>query len=451
MNNARKNKPLEPSSAGGKNGSGQPKGQGKRRQQRRRRDNAPGDITKGLAELGISRNKLARTNKMGRALDPRGSRRRLGHTLLGSSWAVRVLHPCGEGLDAVPKIPDGSYDNSVAMERRQEISIERPSVISTPTWDVVFVAAPFLCASHFAIAYDGSTSPNQSQIQEAFYQGLCIPQSYNGWTTYTVNNGPTFQICSYPATTLDIFTNGGTYDHKGPIPSTYFRSVRRTFHGITTELDAAALSNQGRVVSAQFGPSVTPQFQSTAGTDEAWFSEVPALTLAGEVQTDLKVVQSEARFGAYLPSRMYHLPGFASNNLWYNMGVLYNSGDTAVADSNSSNIYLDGWGWSVVHYAGISASSNIRVKVREGLELTVNSASPYTPFLTPSYPDDDLAVRVVRAFFKQQAHAYPASYNALNKMIPELVRGIGSVLSILGVPYVGDLSSLLSGYLNRFT
>lgn len=400
-----------------------------------------------------SRDPRVPADSMGRALDTRGTSRRLGDTVLGSSWVIKALHPCGEGVNVVPKIPDGSYDSSVVLERRSEYQLAIPSGISTVTsWDLIIVSTPFLCGNHIAIAYDSSITPTVDQLESCVYQAICISPTYSTgvYTSFTTTN--TYYLKVLTSSVLDIFQAGAVYSATGAIETTYFRAIRRTYHGMTATLDAPSLSNQGRIVSCQFPPSVSAQYQSvTTVAQEAWISEPPALTFDGETQADLKAVQCEATMGAYIPSRMYERPAMSSNNEWYTMGVQKQNGSNTVGANSGSNVHLRGWGWSVAHFSGLSTAASVRLKVREGLELTVNSLSPYSPFLTPSYPDDTTAIRICRAYFKQQAHAYPASYNALNKMIPELVRNIGSVLSVLGIPHVGNLSSAVASFLTHYT
>nr|QVG60631.1 putative capsid protein [Helianthus astrovirus A]QVG60633.1 putative capsid protein [Helianthus astrovirus A] len=387
-----------------------------------------------------------------------GDLSRLGNTTSGSQWAMRVLHPCAEGLTFVPKVPDGALDSSVAFERRDEWQLKPPAFADKPTtWNIIVVEAPFLFAPIIAVAFSVSVTSTQQAVKDALIDGLTKPDVYNkDWVAYG-----SYYVKVLTPTVLDHWnpTSPQSLDNFASI----MRSIRRTYCGTTLDLDAPTLANQGRLVVAQVPPGVTKQDgvptyrpeQTGDPTPDSvemeWSFLLPPVSFNTEVQTDLKVVEKQAKIGAYNPSRMWGCPDLTEYYERYGLRIHYDFTSQGYSSDQykSGNYHLRGWGWTVSNFEGISIAASIRLKRREGLELAPGNFSLFAPFATDGYLEDAKAISVVKAYFRRQAHSYPSSFNELNKMIPTLVAGLGSVLSSLGMPIAGPLSQIVSGILRQ--
>lgn len=164
-------------------------------------------------------------------------------------------------------------------------------------------------------------------------------------------------------------------------------------------------------------------------------------------QMDSKVRQAEAKCGDYIPHR-YWEPVF-NNTAARDRGLfgLLRSTERNVDPSGTKtptnfNIPLEGWGIHQSFWLDMHATSSLRVKRREGIEINTSAASDYSPFATPAYPSDARALTVFREFCREQPHSFESNFNSLGGMLSNIIGGIGSVLRNLNIPIVSDIAEV---------
>lgn len=141
------------------------KGEGRRRRRRNRNLRRRMALQAWTNVPGVEVPRL-RDGTLGNPMDPRTTMalRQMGQTSLGAHWVLRALHPCGEGLNLVPKIPDGALSESVILERRDEFDIKTPWVDDqNATWSVVVISVPTLRTPLMVIAWNGSVEGSDLQ------------------------------------------------------------------------------------------------------------------------------------------------------------------------------------------------------------------------------------------------------------------------------------------------
>jgi hypothetical protein len=417
----------------------------RRRQLRRERMAALTNSIEQVTNLSNVPN-ATRTGVTPNPADPRTTQKMLANTPSGAQWVLKVLHPNGENNHYVPKVPDGSASESVVLERRDEFNIAIPSEMTTDTWTLVIVQMPTLCKSLVAVA--GETDElTQDAVRMAVQNAMQSPQAAGGnWPNW--NNTGTLHWTRCRMTTLDVETTDIQ------VAENLFKSVRRTYCGLTCDFDAADLTNKGRVTTGQFqNIAETRTFDVTApdaGTVDAFVVNHPPYVINQIVQEDLKNRQALAKTGDYIPMRIWQptIPFVSSSQARIVSDPI--SFNPALDHSDYPlNIWFDGWGSSVQRWEDIHRTSSIRIKRREGLEFVTGVNSPYGPFASIAFSDDDKAIKVAREFARTEPHSYEADFNDKNKMATSIIGGLGNALGNLGIPIVSDLAPVLGGILGK--
>lgn len=234
------------------------------------------------------------------------------------------------------------------------------------------------------------------------------------------------------------------------------KSIRRTYLGSTFDLNAASLTNQGRVVAGQWSPDVTlatsPDLSTPPVYSDVYLVQAPAVSETDIVQSDELRVAHEAKCGLYFPNR----PGstgaaFTSASEMRNLAV-YRPGvapDPAQPVSPVQNdLWLRGWLIGVSHWTGMAGTSTIRIKRNEGIELVASAASVYSPFATPALPNDMRAMQVVQEFARREPHGYYADFNELGTMLQHVLTGVGDAVASLGLPVLSSVGQSVSDLAN---
>ncbi|APG76932.1 putative capsid protein [Hubei permutotetra-like virus 6] len=390
--------------------------------------------------------------------DPRSetSVLQMGSTPSGRTAALKVLHPNMEACQMVVKFPDGAVSTSVSMERRDEFEIPPfPPTVSTDKWDCIVMHLPFLVGRQGVIKWNSTlTTPSEATLQrvvQVLLENIGSPdRQYPLWYAYTADGIP-FLISILSSSVL---TSGVAYSGVSGL-SLYAKSIRRTCLGVTTDLDASDLYNNGRVVSGQWTPDVTTARHDTTDivtgfvmhTFDIYQMQVPAVTTSSIVSSDEFSRQAEAKTGSYMPLRTCSSTiNMTPVQQWRNLAIELPGVDAdTITSSNCNDLFLQGWSIGVEYWSGLSNQANLRMKVREDLEIVPSPDSPYSPFATPAYPDDVRARAVIQEFSRKQPHAYPASYNENNILLKKLISAVGEVVEDLGLPI---LSPLVKGVRN---
>jgi hypothetical protein len=387
--------------------------------------------------------------------DPRskfGKLPSLGNTRSGSEWALKCLHPNGEGIDVKPKIPDGAASDSVQLERRDLYDVKPPVALfsgdneGNDHFDLFVVDLPLLRMSTILVAGLPSTITDKA-VED-------VLRRY----THIENDSAIFPL--WLEVDKNIFMSicqSSVLDSGVPLrnPTVYgetFKGIRRCYKGITSDYDAATLTDEGRVVSGQFPVISTLAEETTLPKEDAPTSVWDTYEMSffpfsqSEItQQDSKHRSGLAKNGDYTPLRLWQpeIPFKSEAEL----RVLRFPIDEERISSGAQNIVFAGWGSFVCRWENVHKTTSIFLKIQEGLELTPNNRSPYGPFLTPGYPDDPRALSVVREFARTQPHSFEACFNEKNKMAKSILGGLGNVISNLGIPVVSDIAGPLGNLL----
>lgn len=394
--------------------------------------------------------------------DPRSSRslRALGRTPAGREWVLRLLHPNGEGLNVVPKIPDGAVNNSIALSRSDEYILSIPTDLAVEDWTCGLLHTPFLLRTRIAYAFDPSNAPSSETLVynlqtflekvDPFKDG---PGVYPAW--YTIKDG-TMTLCF-------TFLNPNSLSYQSTFDNV--REVRRVCYGCTVDFDFNELYNHGRVTSGQFPPDVAlrqayrviriadPDAEVVTEVDDIYFISAPPLLQDGITQTDVTLkYQNEAVCGSYLPLRLW-APDVAFTPVSEMRKVALNHFKDVVDNPDatlSGDLILRGFGWGVDVYAGIHKTAKLRLKVNEILEVLPTNNSVYSPFLTPGASRDARAFEIATEFGRISPHCYVADYNHSNGLFGSIISNLGNAVSNLGIPIVSDLASIAGGILGMW-
>lgn len=433
-----------------------------RRRRIRRREYVSRELAAGVQAMNMGYQKVDNRTvalKSG-ALSPVDPRTRtamtqLGNTIEGRRACLKILHPCMEGDRNVIKIPDGAVSTSVAMERRDEykVSAATAAVTAVADWCCVVITLPLINARQVVMRWSSTISPTQAQLEH----GLLALLDNVGNSTYAY---PTFTSLNtvigvavegsilLPSTLSPSIVNTGITTLSGLI-----KSIRRSCCGVTTQLDASSLYNQGRVVTGQWTLDVSLGTFATVGTvatDTTAVTDVvdvyrltaPPLIDSTMVQSDEFIRQAEAKDGSYMPIRTCANEWALSSATEYRKVLVDTTASVeAVDDNDYRDLRLNGWCVGVSYYSGLDYRSDLRIKVIEDMELVPSASSIYGPFATPALPSDARAREMVQEFSRTQAHDYPASYNEFGLLLQELVSGISKAVAGLGLPIISPIAN----------
>ncbi|APG76554.1 capsid protein [Hubei noda-like virus 8] len=366
----------------------------------------------------------------------------LGNTSTGRAAAQKILHPCEEGAQPFVRFPDGAASITTAFERRDEYMISRQYTADS-NMNILVVHLPFLRYNRLVIQWDSSQSPTDYDLQTVFTEALTGVAIYPSWNTKTT--GDTSDQITYYTTILspNVLTPGG-----GGTPEaarSYLRNVRRVYYGSTQDLDASSLYDEGRVVAGQWSPDVVlgiNRARDNTVQNSCYRLSVPALTSESIVQSDAYRYQALAKTGCYMPLRPSDPDvQFSGASEQRPLEIAFHqSGNITGNLTTVDDIWLRGWNIGVELWTNIDYRANLRYKTCEGLELSPSANSLYSTFEGRGYPRDDRALSVIREFARSQPHAYPADFNDKNLLWGQLIRGLGTALSSLGLPILSQVA-----------
>ena len=393
----------------------------------------------------INRNGQRYVIGKGNIADPRNIVASMGATGPGRSWAVRALHPCGEDLTGTLRgIPDRTSMPICCPEGRLFTNVTKPSLSvrtqpegndfdwgKVKTWNLCIISLPS----------DRGLIVLQANASDAFVDTNPAENASIGvwnWVKPDATPSDSVTVASAACMILEV-----------PVisSSTSLESVAQSFRvdyfGVTTHLNAPALSNQGRVVAGQVtGNYHQPELTNPSAQAEVWDIHV-LMDQVQLTQTDVSVYNGEAKKGVYLPHRIANpvvnlkqipkLPRNVRINPPSDGEIVGGDlGDTAFIDTD--------WLVGVQFYLGIDPAASVDVKVRLGLEFGVSFDSPWRPFVMKSPLLDQKALDVVATLAQSEPHAYEAKYNDLGKIL----NNIGSGLGQMGIPIVSDVANTVT-------
>nr|WPV63130.1 MAG: coat protein [Wufeng shrew permutotetravirus 15] len=401
--------------------------------------------------------------------DPRTDRAltELGNTGNGRSWCLKALHPNGEGINMVPKFPDGSVTTSVVLQRADRYDLKSPFTTDLPLWNVLIIDFPFLGLNRVAIAHQ-TADITDILLQDAVMH-ILNKQPYSAssffypeWADPLATTAASGRLLATILCPKVLYPDDGLSNWFGTL-----KEVRRTYYGSTIDLNASALTDQGTATAGQFPPDVGQQTRSiteligdpkeevVTSTYDVFTFTLPPMTVDGIVATDqTQKYQDLAKEGLYTPLRYWssNVPFTPISNARY-VEAAHESGvvPTNFAGDVRKDIFLAGFGTSVSLFNGLDKSASLSLKVNEGLELVPSVGSLYSPFLSPGFSSDARARDLCQEFARSSPHHYPADFNHSNGILGSIIGGLGSAIGNLGIPIISDivggLGDLIGGLL----
>jgi len=327
----------------------------------------------------------------------------------------------------------------------RDIVLRWPSTV-TPTSDELYAVVTRINDE----SYTGGTPT------AALYPNFSLSSSLTGVADVAPYTSIEYSILTSSTLTPALLADDANY-------SSLFKDMRRSALGYTTDLDASDLYNQGRVVSGQWTPSIslgTNDQQADVGGTNVVINEydtyefvLPAITTSDIVSSDMFRRQAEAKYGSYMPIRLCTPKvDFSPSSELRQISAIQPGLSGALQDDTgqrqANDIWLRGWAVGVELWLNLDPHAELRMKVVEDLELDPSPKSTFSPFMSPGYPSDDLALSVVREFSRLSPHAYDADFNRLNKMMTNLLNGLGDVLGNLGIPVLSGLAKPATNFLS---
>lgn len=372
----------------------------------------------------------------------------MGQTPSGRMAALKILHPNGECDEYTTKFPDGCANTTIALERRDEFKISCPSGTVEGNWNCIIMDIPFFVMTQIAIRWDAKVTPTDALLNLA---------------AKSVMEAPGFKKAQYPAFVPGRLTDFDfeysilgaselTPRYRGSKAGVAvdIKQMRRTYMGVTIDLDANSLADQGRVVYGQWKPDVTlataynNSVEPPPVVKNTYNLQTPAMTINNIVQSDELCYQAEAKHGLYAPIRTaeFDLPMTAAQE-WRAIEVYYPGEDPGFVepgDEELKDLWLRGWLIGTSHWSDLDHTASLRIKRKEGLELISAPAGVYAAFASMALPNDLRAMQIIQEFSRREPHGYPADYNELGTMLQKIIGGISGAVADLGLPVISDVA-----------
>lgn len=347
----------------------------------------------------------------------------IADTAAGRRWALRALHPNDESAGGGAPIPDLSLSQSANLEVRHGTIVTAPNdaVTDKSNWDCQFIVLPF---PDVALAYRRRKAGND-------------------WSFFYILNPLQNQVT--PGSFIHEDDTHGFEPGTLPALSESTTSTRQSFRGLTVELNANSISDQGYMTAGQWGakPSMVPLVPSTKNGSQitAEIDHYVVESIPGEPDQIIRQCpeagQWTARQGVYIPcyptdpTHPYESTG---------VNVVNNSGDAIVsmgkpvllrgnnADAIQYTPELVYYGTSstaaatsacfinqnlaTVIFSGLDHTANLFLKMRSGVECIPQRESPMAAFTETAPMVDTKALQFVQAMASRIPICYPAKYNS---------------------------------------
>lgn len=373
-----------------------------------------------------------------------------GSTESGRAWCTKALHP-SDPVGEIQGLPDQSARTVVMQSYTQVINIPAPAG-SVGTWEgeVYFTTDPSAPVCFYTRDTGGAHTYNHTTHNTAWGNSV-----------------------------TDAATNF----------SNAFESWRVCYAGLTANLDATSLTNQGSVVACQvvaapvdlghvsgtlaaggaaacaynvlaYQPGDTPEYVQSAIMPNAYTG------LAREgVYMPLRLDSNHQRWWTPSEARCMDVSGLAINTKAYKVpsaawpGLIGDGFYPATAGA-----YFDpasGWNGDVhlrpctnligaMCFVGLHLDATIRLTFRIGVEGTVEPGTALTPYQHESAEYDPVAVDTYYAIARKMKDAYPASFNDLGKLwgvIKQIATFLGP--SVREIPVVGPSVAAIASQIGR--
>jgi hypothetical protein len=415
----------------------------------------------GVAKNGSTVNKL-------RKLLPND----LGTTEHGREWALKVLHPMGEGNNRTVGIPDTTNLPVAVPEMRTEFTVNAPKTLagaalpSDQNWDCVILV------------------PDSTEIAALI---MTKPSNVSWADLRAALNLPTV-VCTPPQ-----FVYHALFDPAvGDVTTNHIADkYRHTHKGCSIHMDSNFISNQGKVFADHWPVDFSPISLTAAETGtsavRATLHRLPDLSSGAMVQRSPRVYVNNAREGTYVvmyPVQAtvaipYHdiaadqVPEGATGegNAWMMFNYPDESAvltDAVIGDkahlkymsSATSRYAQGGFSCGIINIQGLASTANLFAKSFAGIEMVPTSSSAVQAFTGPSPLLDRTALDAVARVAQQSPGAYPVSYNDLSQILGtvyDTIKGITTPVNEIakfagstGIPVISDIGNFIKGITGLF-
>jgi hypothetical protein len=399
------------------------------------------------------------------------------NTNAGIDFIKAAMNPCGDDpLSNLEGIPDGSGTSLCLLKLRDDMIIapptfyeeQDPPIAPDTPWTCVIFSTPYFMSQLIIIRFPENAPPNTTQLRgainamtaaewsSAFYPSFYFPSSFlNDLGFVTAYDGPPFELTVLRPASFNNFSALNTSSGWS-----YFRKWRTTYKGHTVHLNAPALANQGRVISAATATESSVKNILNQGVvanindvTAARYSVTPPFQDNILAMTDTQAYQDLAKKGVYCIHRHW------------NKAIIWNEAedvrpiwraasaaqtDISVSVPNLDYLKFDGFdlnlGWVVDQFRGLSTQASLHIKHRVGIEVNVPGTSPWAPFLQSSLLEDDGAWNLYFHLSTTLPHAYESSYNDMGF----LTNILGKAINLFSGPLKGAIkvgANVLRGFI----
>lgn len=365
----------------------------------------------------------------------------LGLTKEGRNFVYQRIHPCGTTHHVGLGVPDGSPSTSTKLSFYLRETIPPPTGVTIQdAWDCMMII------------------PATDQTQAIYASG---PAGTNFATGEIWGNTPAVGT----ENGVVYFPNKRQSTPFGDLnPVTWARencdSGRIVYKGVTVELNAPNLANQGVVYAGQVDrtPSLNAldaEYGAVTGvadyTVELPFDEEALMT----VRVD-RAYQGQAADGVYLPFRFVNednefrsvraglkrISGLQITDSLTGTEYVAVEGNRTYsrvggASHSQWDAYMTGSSYGVVFWRGISGAATLNLKIRMGEEILAVASSPLSAAGSSCMEEDEQAMSVVDKIQGIFPDAFPADHNDRGKILGifgKVFKGLSAAGSLLPGP-----------------
>jgi hypothetical protein len=395
----------------------------------------------------------------------------LGSTVYGSDFCRRYLHPCDEARVEPMKIPDDVNDQSAAVEQRI-YSVQIAPEAATNNWDLQVVSLPF---PDVPIALRRRPAGGTWSYWHAVTDTPTFPPGVTRLgTSEPVSPGSThYKLTSNPliVSKPKLFTSTDTY-----------RGVAR---GLTFDLNANALSNQGFIMAGQWGNKTAttlnsmfptqPEFsgdgtplENTPPHQPYWvIKDIPAepADLMAKVAGACEWKSTE---GFYMPIHyedpQHPFKEFSTWNYDAIGGSDLSGCPIALCESSENNQVIVNLNADLVYtstsnpltghecltsagslnqmvgcviFTGLDKTASIIIKVISDYELIPSTGSDLTVAVTKAPVTDMVAVKMTQSVTTGLPMGFPSRYNNLGLIMKSIQPLVKPAMNI-AMPWIAD-------------
>lgn len=399
-------------------------------------------------------------------------------TAAGAAFVRYALNPCGEDpLPAFVGIPDSSGADAVPLSFRDDFLLEPPVDPTEPEelWRCIIFNTPYFHVHYIAIRFFGA-GPSALNLQQALNALTGVQQDtiarYPNWFTIvsTINAGgtgltpylgPPFDVTFMVPAALNSFTSSVAL----PVSSSWnwFRKWRYVGKGSTMHLNAPALANQARVISAATSTESSVKNLTITGFNSpvaARYSVSPLFSDNILAMQDVNAHQDLAKKGEYTIQR--HCNSSIIWNeaedvraIWRVPSALTTGVDSAAVQIIPSSGFqkVDGFdmnmGWIVQNVRGISQQASLHIKTRSVIAVTAPGDSPWSPVMKPTITADAPALVLYRELCARLPHSFVSDYNDWGLLSGTILRCIAQVAAPLARTGLQKGFNALNGFVDR--